>query len=213
VEWIARPGGFIPADRLPMQGPMSATQRRGVRSAVWTVSSILTRSVAATVASLAVGMLLWTSVPALFGYRPNLVTSDSMRPGVSAGDVVLTRPIRADRVRVGQVVLVDNPAWGAPYLHRVRSVLDGAVITQGDANPTPDFPAVRPTQVRGLGSILVPRIGRPALVAMQHPELVAVSAGASLIGAIGCSLRRNAHRRERSADRRRGWILTARVRM
>lgn len=167
---------------------MTAQHRRARRSRFGFVWSIAIRSVLLAFASLVAAMVLWTLIPALFGYRPNLVTSGSMTPRVSVGDVVLTRPIAPGQLRPGQIVLVERE--GGHVLHRIRSVTHTEVVTQGDANPTSDFPAAKPDQVVGVGRILIPRIGLPVTLAADHPGLGLVVAGAALIVVGGRGVRR-----------------------
>jgi signal peptidase I len=80
------------------------------------------------------------------GYSTQIIATGSMEPIIGRGSVVLMRPLPADDVRVGQVVLVPRPPRDgrplAPVMHRVVSIRreDGfmAVGTKGDANPAPD---------------------------------------------------------------------------
>lgn len=132
--------------------------------------------------STALALVLWTFLPMVAGYRPNLVTSNSMTPLISAGDVVLTHPIDRADLRPGQVVLVDDPDRPEPLLHRLKRVEGDDLVTQGDANPTPDTPSSGPVEVVGIGRMLVPAVGTPVLLAGRHPELLAIAGGAALVG-------------------------------
>jgi signal peptidase len=71
------------------------------------------------------------------------ITSRSMEPTISAGDMVLTRPIPVAEIRSRDVVVLPVPdGEGLRYSHRVMSVTrefdDVVVTTKGDANPKPD---------------------------------------------------------------------------
>jgi signal peptidase I len=71
------------------------------------------------------------------------ITSRSMEPTISAGDMVLTRPIPVAEIRSRDVVVLPVPdVEGLRYSHRVMSVTrefdDVVVTTKGDANPKPD---------------------------------------------------------------------------
>ena len=128
-------------------------------------------------------LLMWSLLPLAAGYRPNLVTSDSMRPSIAAGDVVLTRSTDPSDLRAGQVVLVHDQSRSADLLHRVRPIDGGGIVTQGDANPTPDAPPFAPDDVDGVGRIVVPSIGRPALAVGRNPAAVALAAvGVTMVG-------------------------------
>lgn len=98
-------------------------------------------------------------------WSATLVGSGSMTPALRPGDVVLVSHVPARmRPRVGWVVLVDSPEHSRPLLHRLaRTPADGHLITKGDANPTPDSTPITARQIRGVGRVLVPAVGRPAL--------------------------------------------------
>jgi signal peptidase I len=71
------------------------------------------------------------------------VTSRSMEPTISAGDMVLTRQFPAKEIRARDVVILPVPdAPGFNYSHRVIAIkkeADGVVVTtKGDGNPKPD---------------------------------------------------------------------------
>ncbi len=71
------------------------------------------------------------------------ITSRSMEPTISAGDMVLTRPIPVAQIRSRDVVVLPVPdVEGLRYSHRVmsdtREFDDVVVTTKGDANPNPD---------------------------------------------------------------------------
>lgn len=142
-------------------------------------------------------LLAWSLVPLAAGYRPNLVTSDSMRPAIAAGDVVLTRRSDAAHVRPGAVALVRDASRDAHVLHRVRSVDEGWVVTQGDANPTPDAAPVALADVEGVGRIVVPFVGRPALLVAGNPAAVAL--GALGVGLVAAAVRSGRDQRARAA--------------
>jgi signal peptidase len=87
------------------------------------------------------------AVPSLFGYRTLVVRSGSMTGTASIGSAVVSRPLAADAVDVGDIVVIQRQdhsgALLAPVLHRViERTVDGEgqviVRTKGDANPTPD---------------------------------------------------------------------------
>lgn len=128
-------------------------------------------------------LLMWSLLPLAAGYRPNLVTSDSMQPNITAGDVVLTRATDPSELRQGQVVLVHDASRSADLLHRVRRIDADGIVTQGDANPTPDAQLFAPRDVAGVGRIVVPSIGRPALALGRNPAAVALAVvGVAMVG-------------------------------
>lgn len=71
------------------------------------------------------------------------VTSRSMEPDISVGDVLLSRQVRPSQLAIGDVIILhlpDNPKMR--FVHRVIAINQKQnqflVTTKGDANPRPD---------------------------------------------------------------------------
>ena len=133
--------------------------------------------------SLLVGLLFLTVAPAVLGLRSDVVLSGSMRPALEPGDVVVSAPVGAAEVQVGDVVVVPDPARpGETLVHRVDGVRpDGLLVTRGDANVGADSTPVLPDEVVGAGRLRVPYVGLPSLW-LQQGRLVPL-AGAVLVAA------------------------------
>lgn len=112
-------------------------------------------------------LVLWAAVPALvIGWQPVLITSGSMGPSISAGDLVLLgEPPRDELLTQGTVITFEDPAVpGGLITHRIDGVReDGMYRTRGDANEAPDSTPVAPEQVVGVGRLLVPLVGLPVM--------------------------------------------------
>lgn len=122
--------------------------------------------------------------PALFGHTSTVVMSDSMAPGIRAGDVVAVRPTPARSIRVGMVVLVDDPSFpGRLRLHRVAERTGDGFVLKGDANEQRDPTPVRATAVHGVGYLRVPFIGLPVLWLRTGRGLLAALSVGALVGA------------------------------
>jgi signal peptidase len=149
--------------------------------------------------ALLIGLLLWALVPALFGWRTNVVMSGSMRPHIQVGDLVVTRPVSVDDLAPGQVVLVtDRLHPDRPLMHRlVRETPDGRLILRGDANKTADSDPVGIRDVRGVAVLRIPALGLPVVAAQQHhpTDLVLALAGLVVLVVVGCSSLRPVHPR------------------
>lgn len=117
-----------------------------------------------TVTALTLGA--WATVPvALTSLSATVVMSASMTPLIRPGDVVLTAPPAPGDVRRGAVLQYNDPDRPShPLLHRVVRVTDAAtVVTKGDANRVPDAHPIAWDDIVGVGRILVPYAGHPAL--------------------------------------------------
>jgi len=88
----------------------------------------------------AAAMLLAITLPNLFGYRSLTVLSGSMEPTMMTGDMVISKWMRPDQTRVGDVVTFQSAESKKLITHRVRSVkMNGDrvdIVTKGDANDT-----------------------------------------------------------------------------
>lgn len=84
---------------------------------------------------------------AYFGFGIFTVTSQSMKPYMSAGDEILTDIVTAHEVNVGDVILYVNPDTLEQVAHRVTNsaTLDDksyTITTKGDSNPAFDTPSL-----------------------------------------------------------------------
>jgi signal peptidase I len=99
------------------------------------------------------------------GYRPLVDHSDSMRPAINAGDLLITHTKPADSVHRGEIVSFKDPALAGKLItHRVVAVHPAGArvdfVTKGDANAAPEsWSATRGASV-GVLVFRVPVIGR-----------------------------------------------------
>lgn len=109
------------------------------------------------------GMLAWGLLPFALGWTPTTVMTGSMEPRISAGDVVVSRPVPAGTASPGHILLVDDPDHaGKLRLHRyVEDAPDGGLILRGDANQSNDSSPVAPDAVHGVAVLRVPFVGLP----------------------------------------------------
>jgi len=100
------------------------------------------------------------------------VTSGSMRPTISPGDVAVTQAVPVSSLKVGDVIVFYPPGvTSEPVMHRIVSLENGAIKTRGDANNVDD-----PWQVTLTGTTayrmvaVVPFLGW--LIELQRPALI-----------------------------------------
>jgi signal peptidase I len=113
-------------------------------------------------------LALWMAIPSLvLGWRPVVVTSESMSPAVRIGDVVVNSDPGEHR-GVGDVITFHDAGNDRLMTHRIVEVLpDGNYRTRGDANLSSDSGIVESASVTGVGRLLVPLIGFPAIWLMN----------------------------------------------
>jgi signal peptidase I len=128
------------------------------------------------------------------GYKPFVVLSGSMEPGIRVGSVLLVKRADPAAVRKGDVITFltprDVPATGAPgtiTTHRVVGVDHDAqghlsFQTKGDANKSPDPLRVPAPNVLGSAVFTVPYLGYVSRFASTKTGLLALIVGpASLL--------------------------------
>ncbi|WP_343210715.1 signal peptidase I [Anaerolentibacter hominis] len=100
-------------------------------------------------------LMLRQDPPFLFGFSRLEVTSGSMEPAVSVGDLIIIH--REKEYEIGDIVTYDG---GKAFVtHRIVKKEDGKVITQGDANNVEDE-AIDPGQIVGKVVFAIPGCGR-----------------------------------------------------
>jgi signal peptidase len=118
------------------------------------------------VGALAVGVI-WLNTGFL-GVRPSLLSGNSMNPTLYPGDVVLTRQVPPESIRVGDIVRFHRD--GIDYVHRVTAIQDddGQLVftTRGDNNNVDDAP-VPAALVEGRLILTVPKIGWASIYLRQ----------------------------------------------
>lgn len=126
------------------------------------------RLVLAWVVLVVAGGLLLAAVviPRLTGATSYEVQTDSMRPALPPGTLVVVRPVDPDEVGVGTIITYQlESGESAVATHRVAEIgINNATgertfRTKGDANDGVDPEPVRPAQVRGEVWYAVPYVG------------------------------------------------------
>jgi signal peptidase len=123
--------------------------------------------VAVGVIAVAIGILVFVA-----NLHFQTVTSGSMRPTVSPGDLAVTQAVPVGSLKVGDVIVFFPPVDSTePVMHRIVSLGNGVITTRGDANNVDD-----PWQVTLTGTTayrmvaVVPFLGW--LTELQRPALV-----------------------------------------
>jgi signal peptidase len=111
--------------------------------------------------------LLWFNT-GLLGVRPTLVAGVSMEPTLETGDVVITRKIPTEDIKVGDIIHYRSE--NGSVLHRVVDIQTGTrglvFVTRGDNNNVNDDPVLA-SQVEGEVVVTIPKIGWVAIGAKK----------------------------------------------
>lgn len=116
-----------------------------------------------------IGALNFFSAPegnGLFGYKGYIVTSGSMEPTFSPGDYIIVKQEDFSSLNEGDVITFTED--GTIVTHRVKSIAESGVETQGDANGATDAALVMADVYVGTLQGIIPAFGQVILF-MQKP--------------------------------------------
>jgi len=140
-------------------------------------------------------------VPTVFGVAPLIVMSGSMDPTIQVNDLVFTKEVKFDSLKVGDIIAFQS--LGAPTVvtHRIYAIRDdGSLTTKGDWNNTPDKDPVWPGQLVGLYFHRFPGVGEIALF-LQQPVGMIIFVAIPLVLFIAYDLtRRTLYNRKHKKD-------------
>ncbi len=98
--------------------------------------------------------LAGNAVPMPFGFGASVVLSGSMEPELSTGDLIFI--VERDSYREDEIVVYQD--GDMPVAHRILSITEDEVITQGDANNSEDAP-FHPDRIKGEVVFAIPLVG------------------------------------------------------
>jgi len=160
------------------------------------VSTQVTKPHRSNNALLAIAAFAVLTVPVLlqsvFGIGFSSVLSNSMQPGFSAGDLLITHQVQAGTLKVGDIVVLRSATTYDAYSHRITAITTTAgelnVSTKGDANPAADTEIAKVNPLALLPKALghIPMAGRPIVYLTQYGG--GLIAGFLLILALGLGL-------------------------
>lgn len=110
------------------------------------------------------------NVPDFMGYKPFIVLSGSMEPAIKAGDLIVTKGIAPENVKVGDVISlrVENDIVVSHRVTEVQTEGGLSFLTKGDANTGMDAVKALPENIEGLYIWRGAGLGRFALF-LQTP--------------------------------------------
>ena len=107
-----------------------------------------------------VGLTMAATAPRLLGYGSVVVSSGSMEPAIRVADVVVTSS--TDGSDLGEGSVINFVHGDETRLHRIVEATPDGYRTIGDANRTADSDLVLPSQIQGIGIVVVPFVGMAA---------------------------------------------------
>ena len=127
-------------------------------------------------------------VPSVFGYKPFIVLSGSMETKIHRGDLIITKIIDPDTLKVEDIIAFRD-AEETITTHRIIEIVerDGETyfITKGDNNNSQDQNLVDLADVEGIYVGRIPGIGSMMSSLAEPTTIVIVVLGVTVIFAIG----------------------------
>lgn len=110
-------------------------------------------------------------IPSILGYKPFVVLSGSMEPGIDVGDVVVVKDVDPSELQVNDIIsFLDSK--DTVTTHRIIDTIkvddDTYFKTKGDNNNTEDKDIVSPQSVQGIYQFKIAKMGN-VIMFIQEP--------------------------------------------
>lgn len=106
----------------------------------------VTEWVGIAIVALLVAAVALTLIAPYFGWRVDTVRSGDMEPELKVGSVVITRPVDADKIGVGDVITFHSPTSGEMMSRRVSAIEVGPSFRTEAASSEAADPFITPAQ-------------------------------------------------------------------
>lgn len=96
----------------------------------------------------------------IFGYKVFVVISGSMEPNIHVGDIVITKNVDEENIKIGDVITFNNDKY--TITHRVIDIIQGDEIfykTKGDHNSVADKDLIKYNNIEGVCKFRIEKIG------------------------------------------------------
>jgi len=97
----------------------------------------------------------------MFGYKSYVIKTNSMEPTINVNDVVITKQIKQEKIKVGDVITFLQD--GEVITHRITKIDDGEKIqytTKGDNNNIEDTFKITYENIEGKHILTIPHLGK-----------------------------------------------------
>ena len=103
-------------------------------------------------------------VPDFLGFTPFIIVSGSMEPNIKTDNVIITKKINQEDIKVGDIISYKDIENNIIITHRVTNIVnqDGQTFyeTKGDNNALKDKNLVSASQIQGKYLFTIPIIGK-----------------------------------------------------
>lgn len=117
--------------------------------------------------------------PSIMGNKFFSVLTGSMEPTIMTGDLIITKQVKPQQIKVGDIITFASPNSNNITTHRVIEVIneneDIKYITKGDANNTKDPSPVEDEMLIGKVEKCIPKLGQIILWIKSKLSLILVT--------------------------------------
>lgn len=96
----------------------------------------------------------------IFGFRAYIITTDSMKPNLNLGDIVIIKKVNNEELNVNDIITYRLSINTERVTHRIIEKSDDIYITKGDNNKLEDKSIVKYENIEGIVIIKIPFIGK-----------------------------------------------------
>lgn len=94
----------------------------------------------------------------MFGYSAYIITTDSMKPTLYSGDVVVVKKIKANDLKRGDIITFVKDSQ--VVTHRIVNKIEAGLVTKGDNNSIEDMYVVNDNEILGVEVFKISSLGK-----------------------------------------------------
>lgn len=111
----------------------------------------------------------------LFGYKALVITTDSMKPNINSGDIVIIKKVEESKIKIGDVISFKQA--GGIITHRITDIKQNEnnqneYITKGDNNNIEDSTTVKYQEIEGRKVLKIPFFGKIVILLQDEVYVI-----------------------------------------
>ena len=120
----------------------------------------------------------------IFGYKAYIIITESMKPTIKVGDVIIVEKCEEEKLRIGDIITIQNKEKTI-VTHRIVEIqVDeetgrNEYLTKGDNNNVGDSESIKYAQIQGRKVVIIPLFGK-LLLAFRSKTYIIILAIAIL---------------------------------
>lgn len=146
------------------------------------------------------------TVPNIFGYKPFIVLSGSMETKIRIGDLIITKIINPDSLKIDDVIAFRDEE-NTVTTHRIIDIIDkdGTTyfVTKGDNNSSQDRYLVKYKDVEGIYITRIPGVGQALNELSKPTTMIIVVLGITIVFILLFSISNKKLRKKEQEEYRR----------